>query len=434
MVTRGKLRRTGATKSPVRGARSAGTRRPPLGIRALAAASLCTTLGVLPPFLLGALSFSIRQEMGFGQARLGAAIAVFFAVSALASIPGGRVADRIGAKLGMSLAVGLSLVGLLGTAALATSWWHLVAFHMLGGCAAGLSSPATSLALARHVPPTRQGLAFGLSKGAGPTATMLAGLAVPAIALTIGWRWAYAIVALGGALFWLVLPDDTSPRKEAAGRDSGTQRNRGSRLPLVILALAVGFGMGATHSMASFFVESAIDRGFDPGFAGSVLAFGSLTGVVGRGVWGWVLDRWQGSQLALVAALMAVGGAATFAFGGVSSGPGLVAVAAVAFGAGWGWSGVFVLAVVRLHPQAPARATGITAAGMFVGGTVGPLTFGTIAHAASYVAMWVVGGVCLLVAAGLVLVARTAVRRHRKGELAQAPSAPPMEGLPAPPT
>lgn len=415
--------------------RQAGPReKTPLGIRALVAASLCTTLGVLPPFLLGAMSFSIREEMGFSQARLGAAIGVFFAASALASIPGGRLAERIGGKQGMSVAVAASLVALLGMATLAGSWWHVVGFHVLGGCAAGLSTPATSLSLARLIAPGRQGLAFGLSKGAGPTASMLAGLAVPVVALTIGWRWAYVIVALGGALFWLIVPDDPATGPNTSMAPSASRPASAPGPPLMLLACGVGFGMGATHAMASFFVESAVGRGFDPGFAGFVLAFGSLAGVIGRVLWGWVVDRWQRSQLMLVAGLMAAGGAATLGFGLVSSALGLVAVAVVAFGAGWGWSGVFVLAIVRLSPEAPGKATGITASGMFVGSTVGPLAFGAMTHAVSYSAIWAAGSGSLIVGAALVLIAAKVIRQRKRevvdsrGQLG--PEPPTTAGLP----
>ena len=47
----------------------------------------------------------------------------------------------------------------------------------------------------------RQGLALGIQKSGIPTASLLGGLAVPAVGLTIGWSWAFV---LGGLLAFAV--------------------------------------------------------------------------------------------------------------------------------------------------------------------------------------------------------------------------------------
>jgi MFS family permease len=46
--------------------------------------------------------------------------------------------------------------------------------------------------------------------------------------------------------------------------------------------------------------------------------------------------------------------------------------------------------VVRSHPHAPARATGITQIGTYIGGMVGPLSFGLVADHAGYDTAWLV--------------------------------------------
>jgi hypothetical protein len=61
---------------------------------------------------------------------------------------------------------------------------------------------------------------------------------------------------------------------------------------------------------------------------------------------------------------------------------------AVGFAAGWGYNGLFLYAVVRLHPQAPARTTGIAPAGAFAGGVIGPPLFGLIGASMSYATAW----------------------------------------------
>ena len=45
----------------------------------------------------------------------------------------------------------------------------------------------------------------------------------------------------------------------------------------------------------------------------------------------------------------------------------LLAGTALAFGAGWGWTGLYHLAIVRLRPHAPAAATGAASTALFLG-------------------------------------------------------------------
>ena len=112
-----------------------------------------------------------------------------------------------------------------------------------GGLANAASHPATNLSLAGEVPAGRQGLSFGVKQSAIPAATLLAGLAVPSIALTFGWRWAFAGgAALALAVAFLV-PAGASGSvvrrpQEAREKDARTR-------PLFLLALGIGLGSAA---------------------------------------------------------------------------------------------------------------------------------------------------------------------------------------------
>ncbi len=68
----------------------------------------------------------------------------------------------------------------------------------------------------------------------------------------------------------------------------------------------------------------------------------------------------------------------------------------VAFALGWGWPGLFNLAVVQHHREAPAAATGITQSGIYVGAAGGPAAFGLLSTPLGYSGAWaVVAGVSL---------------------------------------
>src|SRR3712207_5950809 len=192
------------------------------------------TAGVLPAFLAGGLAVQIRSEMDFGSAALGLAVAVFFVTASLASVVMGRVVEKIGAHRAMRVAAVGSAAALLGVALFAGSWAGLVVCLVLGGLANAVAHPATHLSLARRVPANRPGFSFGKKQAAQPAATPPPGPAVPIIAVTPGWGWAFpggAALAIGIAL---LVPAETlggvRKLKEARAGDVPTA-------PLVLLAV-----------------------------------------------------------------------------------------------------------------------------------------------------------------------------------------------------
>jgi predicted MFS family arabinose efflux permease len=92
----------------------------------------------------------------------------------------------------------------------------------------------------------------------------------------------------------------------------------------------------------------------------------------------------------------------------------------LAYGAGWGFNGLFNLAVVRAYPHAPAQATGVTQVGAYLGGMLGPLGFGLLVDHAGYGAAW---SMCA-VAAALGAVTLFAARRLLARGLATDPGIP----------
>ncbi len=106
-------------------------------------------------------------------------------------------------------------------AGLARSYPMLVTLLALSAAANALGQLASNAALAEHVPAHRQGLSFGVKQAAVPVATLLAGVAVPTVALTAGWRWAF-VVAAGAALAAL-------PAVPRTGRDRRARAASGGR-------------------------------------------------------------------------------------------------------------------------------------------------------------------------------------------------------------
>ena len=386
-----------------------------LDYRPVLLAVAVATAGVLPAFLTGGLAVQIRSEMGFGSAALGLAVALFFATASLASALMGRLVEKMGSHRAMRVSTSGSAAALLGVALFAGSWAGLVACLVLGGLANAVAHPATHLSLAREVPANRQGLSFGIKQAAIPAATLLAGLAVPILAVTVGWRWAFAGGAALALLISLLVPAETLG---GVGRLKAARAGDAPTAPLVLLALGIGLGSAAATPLGAFVVESSVAAGLRVETAGFLLAAGSAVGIAVRVLFGHLADGMDGGRLRLVAAMLGVG---VVGFAMLASGSGVLMVAGtlLAFGAGWGWPGLFNFAIVKTNPNAPAAATGITQTGASAGAALGPLVFGLVVEAAGYGTAWLLCGAVALVALVAILLGRAMIVGDRAPETAE---------------
>lgn len=372
----------------------------------------CTVAAVLPPFLLGGLASLVRADLGFNEAQLGLAVSTFYGASAACAVPGGRSAERLGARRALMLGLALAVASLLGIALLARAWAHLLPFLALAGASNGITQSAASLAIARGVRQGRLGIAFGVKQSAVPCASLLAGLAVPLVGLTLGWRWAFAGGAVAAVALLFALPSGGPAAQSVDGqrdrRHTGFERSelRG----LVIIAVASGCGAVAANSMGAFYVESVSAR--QPlALAGVLLSVGSISGIATRLGLGWAADRVTFDPLWVVGAMMMLGTVGFLVLGYTSGVGWLVVGTVVAFAAGWGWPGLIQLAVVSEHMRAPAAASGIAHAGALTGGLLGPIVFGQIVTAVGYRTAWTAVAAVALCGGGLLLYERRGRRR-----------------------
>lgn len=384
------------------------TQRDSVSWRAVIPAIAAVTVSILPGFLTAGLAVQVSADIGLTVAGLGVVIAIFFAASAAASSAMGALVQRAGWAAGVRLSSALAAVTLAGIALSASTPLILGVWFVLGGAAAGLSQPAANLAVARCVPSERHGLLFGVKHASVPVATLLAGVSVPAIALTVGWEWAFWGGALLAVLVAAAVPRKPADHEVGAGSPDpagGTGRPTTPFPLLIALSVAALLGIGGIDALASFFVTYAVDIGIGEGAAGVLLAVGSAAGIMTRLVAGWLIDRTERADLTAIATMLAIGalGIAAIAAGGEV---GLLLGGLVGFAAGWGWSGLFTFAVVRDNPEAEASATGITMTGVWVGAAIGPLLFGVVADGLSFVVAWWGTAASLICAAAIVLYVR----------------------------
>ena len=384
--------------------------------RAVSASLISTAQGMLPVYMIGGLAVQISAEMGFGPRQLGIATTVYFAVSAVGSTPAGHFVQRVGAYPGIVLTAVLSGGALLGIAGFATSWASLVAMLVVAGMGNAFAQPSANLLLARGVPIARQGFYFGVKQAAVPITTLLAGISVPLIGLTIGWRWAFVIVTLGSVVLPFISP--RTPRAIPRKGRAAPPRGEVDRLPLIVLAAGALLGAAAANSIGVFLVASAVDAGLTASIAGYLLAVGSALGIMTRLIVGALADRREGAHLVRVAIMLA-GGCVGFVLLAIADPPALFLVGtAIAFIAGWGWNGLFTFSVVRSYREAAAAATGLTQTGLWLGGMLGPLLFGLAAEAQSFAAAWAGAGIVMLVASVVIVIGSRMVARATEARAA----------------
>ena len=378
------------------------------GRRTVLWAIAVATCGVLPVFLVGGLAVQIRDELGFGTAALGIAVSLFFTTQALSSALVGRIVERVGSRRSMQAAALGSAASLLCIALFAGSRNGLIGFLVLGGLANAASQVAANLALARGVRTGRQGLAFGMKQASIPAATLLSGLAVPLVGITIGWRWAFIGCALGALATACTMPNTSEGEVRHHTNEPGGDMRP---MPLILLALGIGLGSAAAVPLGAFVVASGVDAGLRVESAGILLAAGGVVGIVVRLALGWLADRRSAGHLRIVAGML-IAGTAGFVLLATGVSWLFVLGTLLAFGAGWGWHGLFNFAVVKYNPNAPAAATGITQTGAAAGSAAGPFLFGVIVESTSYGTAWLSAGAAALVAVAAILAGRWILIRH----------------------
>lgn len=363
----------------------------------VATALSVSVAAVMPVFLFGGIAVQITGELGMDVDAIGLIAGLYFAVCGLTAVPSGRLVERFGAPIAARLAVGLTAAAMLGIAAAAHHPVVLTAFLLISAPANGLGQLAANTVLADWAPKRRQGTLFGVKQASVPLCTTLAGLMVPVIALTAGWRWAFVA---GAAVALLALVPLAGLGRQALPERSG--RRRGADRRLLVFAVATCLSAGAATPLSSFLTSYAVHIGVSESFAGLNLTIGGLAGVVARVAVGAIADRRGGGEFGIIV-VMLLGGAAGIATL-MAGQPWLLPLGTAAgFALGWAWPGLMNFAVTKHYPHAPAAATAVTQTGVYAGGAVGPIAFGLIVDHAGWNAAWTVVCAAMALAAVFIL-------------------------------
>lgn len=368
-----------------------------LQIRLLTLSVAIVTVSTLPVFLTGAAFFRIGPELGMGPLGLGVVTALFFLTASVTSPRLGRWVQRVGWRRAMRINLVVSAIVSAAIAPLARAPWSLALLLVAGAVMYGAANPAANQALARHTHPARNATVFGLKHAGIPTSTLLAGLAVPAVVVHLGWRPAFLGAGLLALAAWLLIPDhEPTPSRAKAAHRTGPPLTTGQ---LRRLAVVAGLGAVAAVSLGTFMVSAAVDRGVPEAVAGWLQFGGSGASILARiGSGLWVDER--GRTMTMLVTLLGAG-SVVFALLPAANGAYFAVAVLIAYATGWGWPGLMTASVVGADREAAAASSAITQAGVFVGAGGAPLVLGLVVDRWSFSPMWWVASACLMTGAGI---------------------------------
>lgn len=260
---------------------------------------LCTLLAYIDRQTLAVLSPMILKDTGLSAENYGEALSAFSVAYMIANPLWGSILDYVGLRLGMFVAVSIWTL-----ASLSHAWvTGLVGFALARtvlGIGEGAAFPGGFRTAIDSLPPTKQSRGMALAYSGASLGNILAPLIVTPFALWFGWQAAFLITGVLGAawlgMWWKVArPPMLAPSSRATGKFEWP--NLFDRRALLVMSTfgLGGFGLGISLYLAPLYLNRAL--GFTQAELGKLLWIPSLGYEAGYFFWGWVSDRYVGSNL-----------------------------------------------------------------------------------------------------------------------------------------
>ncbi len=184
---------------------SAYVPRPPVGrVRWIICSLLflAVVLSYIDRLVLSVLKPTLQQDYGWSESGYGDIVFWFQAAYGIGFLFFGRLIDRVGAKIGYLLAMGVWTAAHMAHA-LVTSTLGFAFVRVPMALGESGTYPAALAAAAEWFPKRERALAIGIFNAGANVGAVVTPLIVPAITLALGWRSAFLITGLFN-LVWLV--------------------------------------------------------------------------------------------------------------------------------------------------------------------------------------------------------------------------------------
>jgi len=350
-----------------------------------------TTINYLDRQVLAVLAPLLQKQIGWNEDQYGYIVAAFQAAYAIGLLLSGNIIDRVGLRIGYAAALGIWSLATMGHALVRTVPGFATARFALGLGESG-NFPAAVKAVAEWFPRKERALATGIFNSGTNVGATVAPLAVPWIALRMGWQWAFLFTGLLGATWlvaWLAIYRRPEDHPKASGAElayiNSDPPEWVGKVPWRDLLAhretwAILIGKLITDP-TWWFLLFWLPKFFNSEHGLSISEFGlplvviynaaTVGSVVGGWMpkrflsWGWPLNRARKTTM-----LICAGAAAPVIFAAnVHSVWGAVAIISIAAAAHQGWSANIYTLVSDMFPRAAVGSVvGIAGFGGAIGG------------------------------------------------------------------
>ena len=243
---------------------------------------------------------ALFQAFGWSRGVTAGALSLSVLVEGFSLPVAGSLVDRWGPRKTLLLGGLLLTAGLAFSATISSLWQAYFWLGVVTALGLGLMGMVPHVAIIAREFTRRRGLAMGLAWAGGGVGLALL---VPLAQFVIDfWGWRIAYAALGGlALGLVVLPsgmlmarDRAEPRKAAdpaAGAEDWTVGEALVSAMFWLLFLSRVIASMGNQIITTHQVAHAVDIGYTPLFAASVLGFMGISSIFGRVLFGYLTDR-----------------------------------------------------------------------------------------------------------------------------------------------
>lgn len=162
-----------------------------------------TTINYIDRQMLSVLKPTIEQQYGWSETTYANIVFSFQLAYAIGYVVFGRLIDKLGARVGYSLAAAIWGVAAMAHS-LAASAWHFMLVRFALGIGESGNFPAATKAVAEWFPKKERALAIGIFNAGTNIGAIVTPIIAPFLVMWFGWRVAFLATGLLVAL-WLIL-------------------------------------------------------------------------------------------------------------------------------------------------------------------------------------------------------------------------------------
>jgi len=338
-------------------------------------------------FAIGTTEFAVMSLLPYFSVGLGIDAPTaghVISAYALGVVTGAPVIAVLGAHVSRrNLLIGLMLMFALGNglSALAPDYRSMLLFRFMSGLPHGAYFGVAALVAASLVPQGKRTQAVARVMMGLTLATIIGVPLANWMGLAIGWRWAFALVALLATftafMVWRFAPRDRPPEGAGPLRELGALRNR-----QVWLTLSVGaIGFGGLFCVYTYVASTMLEvTHVSPALVPVVLALFGLGMTLGNLGAGWLADR---AVMPTAAGMLVLSIASLVFYALVAGNIWLLALAIFLIGTGGGVGVVLQIRLMDVAGEAQTLAAALHHSAFNFANALGPW-LGGLAIAAGY--------------------------------------------------